>query len=191
MGDIKNINIKLNFFSKRQATIFGQLLPTLIVISFLPQAFYAIASNSLLAINNLSGRASFAILVFECIAIACLQYLFFRLILWVYKSVLKTKPYFYLINEQEFSEKLSCWYLLKNIIISGFYVLLIYYPYIYFVLSAINIVLSYLVITLTYLSVSKKIDITFRPMFYRLMQTPWFVYQIFIIVLQIILGGLI
>ena len=191
MGDIKNIKIKLNFFSKRQATIFGQLLPTLIVMSFLPQAFYAIASNSLLSLNDLSGRASFLVLSLECIAIACLQYLLFRLILWVYKSVLKTKPYFYLINEQEFSEKLSSWYLLKNIIISGFYVLLIYYPYIYFVLSVISILLSYLVVTFTYLTISRKIDITFRPMFYRLMMTPWFIYQIFIVVLQLILGGLI
>ena len=121
---------------------------------------------------------------------AAIDFALFWLLLWVYKQYLQTKIYFFLVSPKNFEAKLKFWMIVKNLILGALYFILFSCPYLSSYFPVINLVLSFLVVFLTYISLNAEIGVLFKHLFYKMVITPWFVYQICLIVLSLLLGGL-
>ena len=189
MSEIAKINLKKEqLFSSQPSTLLGRFLPLLLISSFAFAGLYNVARN--MGTNELSYFSNTTIyFVVDLLLVACIQYLIYLLVLWVYKSILKTRPYFSLLSERDFKEMFGLSYVFRNIVLGLVSLCQFWFPFLHLYFVSVEIVLSYLVITGTYLLLSKKMNIMFKHFYYRLFMTPWFVWQAINVLFTLIFGG--
>lgn len=190
MSDIKKISLnKEHFFAKQPPTLFGKFLPYLLIASFAFFSFYSTARNISANLLAYFGSSKTLIVIVEVLFIGLIEYFVYLLILWVYKSILRTKPYFVLAGERDFQETFGLVYVVRNLIIGAVGLLQFYFPYLEVFMPIFSMIMSYIAITCTYLLLSKKIDIMFRHMYYKMLMLPWFVWHAITAIFAIIFGG--
>lgn len=189
MSDIKKISItKEQLLTKQPPTMFGKVLPFLLIASFAFAGFYNVARNIGVNTQSIFGSGISFVLV-DVLFVSVVQYFIFLLILWIYKFILKTQPYFALVGERDFGEIYGFCYLLRNLLLGVFGFLQFRFAYLGIFMPLVSLMLSYLTITATYFISARKMDIMFRHMYYRIMMLPWFVWQAITILISLIFGG--
>ena len=192
MSDIKTINFKRSDFMAKEPTIVSKLLPILLVVSFCLVSLFS-------AITNVSSQFNFFIeygvdttyaIIFNVIFTALIQYLVYAIFLWIYKSILTTRPYFAFIGERKFTDTFGLWYVAKNVIYGLILFTQFWAPYLANLYSILNLVLSYLVVMMTYISLKNRVDIVFRPMILKDFYYPWFIWQGLGLLISILFGGI-
>ena len=189
MSEIAKINLRKDqLFATQPPTLLGRLLPAMLVASFAFAGLYNIARNI--------GASQFAFFsnitayfVIDLLLVAAIQYLIYLLVLWVYKSILKTRAYFSLLSERDFKEMFGLSYFFRNIAVGLVALCQFWFPFLQVYMVSIELILSYLMITCTYLLLSKKMNIMFKHFYYRLFMLPWFVWQALTVLLSLIFGG--
>ncbi len=188
-------NIKTVTFNKSSLqdnkTLFGKILPYLLIISFLPIALKSALSVSSSLLADIYGEMSSKVLIIEIIVIAIIQFFILKLMLWFYKKLMAMRPFYFLVGDSLFTEKFYLSYLIRNVALFGFVMLSFYFPVVNGYYAIFQTIVSFAAISLTYVLLSKHIDITFRQLFYKNMMWPWFAWQILSLVLALILGGII
>ena len=190
MSDVRKISLKKeNLFAKQEPTIIGRLLPFLLGISFAFASLYNTARN--LGTNMLAffENSKGLVLIVDLALIGLIEFFVYVLILWVYKTILKTRPYFALVGERDFQETFGLCYVVRNMIVGAVGLLQFSFPFIAQYMTIFSMIMTYVAITCTYLFLSKKIDIMFRHLYYKLLFMPWFVWHAITAIFAIIFGG--
>ncbi|MBQ8468337.1 MAG: hypothetical protein IJ542_01110 [Clostridia bacterium] len=191
MSEIAKINLKKEqLMAQQPPTLVGRALPVLLILSFAFSSLYNVArSVSATELSYFSNvRLFFAV---DLLLVAVVQYLVYLLVLWVYKSILKTRPYFALLSERDFKDAFGVSYVLRNVFIGLISLCQFWFPYLSTYMASISLIVSYLMITATYLLLSKKMNIMFKHFYYRLFMIPWFIWEAITILFTLIFGGLI
>lgn len=191
MSQIKKINFKKSDFMQQPPTLVSKLLPWLLILSFAFVGLYpglteVGADFNIFAEYNISVEI---VISLNLLFIAAIQYLFYCVFLWIYKSILKSRPYFAFIGDRTFSDTFGLWYVAKNIVFGLILLLQFWAPYLANFFDIVNLVLSFLVVVFTYASLSNRVDVVFKPMIFKMMMWPWFVWQALGLVLSLLLGG--
>jgi hypothetical protein len=192
MKTIKTITIdKSKVFASVRPTILDRLLPYMLILAFMWKDFYYIVSSCSTRLGFIAGSQSLGtVLVFGLLLCAIIEYAVMYLILWLYTKILSTRPYFYLVREAEFKRAYKLSYLGMLIIYGIINNMLFIAPYLKLYISWFALVLSFAMILCTFLLLRKKIDEMLRHLFFKMMVYPWFIYQIIILLLSLMLGGL-
>ncbi len=175
-------------FTSKNPNKLSTFLPYLLFVSFMWCNVYNVLSGY--TAETIIQKNIFIIVLFDLAFYAAIDFALFWLLLWVYKQYLQTKIYFFLVSPKNFEAKLKFWMIVKNLILGALYFILFSCPYLSSYFPVINLVLSFLVVFLTYISLNAEIGVLFKHLFYKMVITPWFVYQICLIVLSLLLGGL-
>ena len=185
MGEIKKIKLNGilldNYKTNSKLSI---LIPLILFISFMFANFYYAVQAVEIGVKHNVGQLFLSMAIFSVF-----DYLMLVLLLWVYRSILSIRPYFYLVGKTLFNEKFKLCYIVKNMVLGAIMFLCFKMPYLEVFLPVISIILSYLVVIFTYKTLEPKIDIMFRHMFFKLLLFPWFIYQIGELLLNLLLGG--
>ncbi len=190
MSDIRKIQLNSSkVFAEQKPSLLGKFLPFMLIVSFVFANFYYVAQDMTLDFLSLSSQLFTLTFFLELIFMAVLDYLVLLFMLWLYRLVMSYRPYYYLVKTQTFNETIKFWYFVRNVVYGFFTCLLFFFPYLEMYLYIIELILSFLVILLTYFSVKKYVDIMFRHMYFKLLMYPWFIWQAVGIILTIILGG--
>lgn len=190
MNDVKTINInRKNIFAPSKPTLLGRFLPLMLIVSFIFANFYTATQSMVPEIVATYSTAYNWFFAIYLIFLGVFDYLILLLVLWLYRTILAYKPYFYLVKTQTFNEHFKFWYFVKNVVYGAISCVLFACPYLQMYFPIINLVLTFCVILLTYASLNKHIDIMFKHMYFKLLMYPWFIFEAINIVLTIILGG--
>ena len=190
MNDIRTINIsRKNMLTKQTPSLFGRFLPFILILSFMIANFYN-AMNVLPAeIPAIYMQNSVTFYILYLAMISTIDYFILKVVLWLYRTILSFRPYFYLVNTQTFNEHFKFWYAIKNIIYGLISCILFAAPYLHVYLPIVGLILQFLVILLTYVTLKKHVDIMFRHMYFKLLMYPLFIFEALSIILTIITGG--
>lgn len=189
MGGIRTINITENMSKIGKKSTFEKLVPFLLIASYAWLYFFCEIRD--IGFSFFESQLEYVLsLIFGLILIAVCEYGLLLIVLWIYRSVMSFRPYFYLVSVRTFNSHIKFWVLMQNLVLGAFNMMLFYLPYLEIYVTILEFVLSFLVVVCTYFSLQKYIDQMFRHMYFKLMVYPWFVYQIISILLSILFGGL-
>jgi len=190
MGDIKKIHLNREHFLAQQApTLLGRILPILLIISFAFTSFYNTSRNLSASVLALFENSQSLVIFVEVAFIGLIEYFVYVLIMWLYKTILKTRPYFALVGERDFQETFGICYVVRNVIVGAVGLLQFYYPYLALYMSLFAMIMTFISINVTYVFLSRKMEIMFRHFYYKLLLLPWFVWHAITAVFAIIFGG--
>lgn len=190
MDKVKTILIdKSKIFAPSKPNLLTKLLPIMLIASFIFANFYYVAQDISPDILAIDSGSYTLYLVLELGFYALLDYAILLLVLWLYRSVLSYRPYFYLVKVQVFNDTFKFWYFVRNVLFGTFACILFIAPYFAVYLPLLELILSFLVVLLTYFSLKKYVDIMFRHMYFKLLLYPWFILMAIETVLGIIFGG--
>ena len=190
MSDIKTINInRKSIFAPSKPSLLGRFLPIMLIVSFVFANFYGatqVISSDFLAIYSAGYNWFFVIYL---IFMSVLDYLILLMVLWLYRTILSYRPYFFLVKTQTFNEHFKFWYFVRNVLYGAISCILFVCPYLQMYFPIISLILMFLVVLLTYVSLNKHVDIMFKHMYFKLLMYPLFIFEAASIILTIILGG--
>lgn len=189
MNNIKTITIQNQKLGAQNKTIISKVLPLLLIVSFMFANIFYVAQGSVIELTNLNSSQYEAYFFFELIVFALIDYVVMLLVLWIYRSVLSFRPYFYLVDKDTFNEKFKIAYLIKNVIYGAACFALFFVPHLQDLFLVLDLILSFMVVVLTYVMLKNKIDIMFRHFYFKLLMYPWFIFQAISILITIVLGG--
>ena len=190
MNDIKTINInRKNLFASDKPTLLGRFLPIMLIVSFVFANFYIATQTMTPEILSIYSSSYTLFFILYITFLAVLDYAILLLVLWLYRTVMSYRPYFYLVKVQTFNEHFKFWYFVKNVLYGAICCILFVCPYLHMYFPIINLLLTFMVIVLTYTSLQKHIDIMFRHMYFKLLMYPFFIFEAINIILTIITGG--
>ena len=188
--DMKTIRIsRNNLIYKGQPSVLGRFLPLMLIVSFAFANFYSATQAMIPELYAVSSAAHSWFFVLYLIFMAVIDYVILLGVLWVYRTILGHRPYFYLVKTQTFNEHFKFWYFVKNVLYGLVSCILFVCPYLHIYLPVINLILTFGVILFSYISLSKQIDIMFKHMYFKLLMYPWFIFEIINIVITIFTGG--
>ena len=190
MSDIRKIHLsRENMIAGQAPTLLGRFLPVLLIVSFAFASFYNTARNISANMLGLFENSKELIIVVELLLIGLIEFFVYVLIMWVYKTILKTRPYFALIGERKFQETFGICYVARNIIVGAVGLLQFYFPYLALYMPIFSMVMTFVAINCTYLLLAKDMEIMFKHFYYKLIFLPWFVWHAITCVLAILFGG--
>lgn len=189
MGGIRTINITENMSKIGKKSTFEKLLPYLLIVSYAWLYFFS-EIRDINATMFESQTAYISTLALSLIFLGVCEYGLLLVVLWIYRSIMSLRPYFYLVSVRQFNSHIKFWIIIKNLVIGALNLILFALPYLEIYMQIIELIMGFLVIVCTYFSLQKNIDAMFRHMYFKLMIYPWFVYQIISILLAILFGGL-
>lgn len=191
MGEITIKTAKFNrtarFTTSSPIWAVAKFLPWLLFLSFMWLNVYNVLSSY--TADMMSNSNAGINMVLDLIIFAIIDYFLLWVLLWVYRSILQTKVYFFLTSTKTFLVKIKFWFVIRNLILGALYFLLFYFPYLQTYFVVIELVLSYLTILCTFLSLQKDIGVLFKHMYFKLLMYPWFIFKILAIILSLLLGG--
>lgn len=189
MNNVKTINITQNMLKLGKKSTFEKLLPFLLIASYMWLFYYYEIRD--LSVNLFNSQVAYFMSLFlGLLFIGVCEYALILIVLWIYKSILSIKPYFYLVNIRTFDCHIKFWIVISNLINGAFCLLLFTYPYLEVFGEVLNIIMGFLTIICAYFSLQKYIEPMFRHMYFKLMVYPWFVYQLISIILSMLFGGI-
>ena len=190
MSDIKKIHLnKEQFLAKQAPTLLGRVLPFLLIVSFAFASFYTTTRNISTNMLGLFENSKNLIVFVELALIGLIEIFVYLLVMWVYKTILKTRPYFALVGERVFVETFGICYVVRNIVVGAVGLLQFRFPYLALYMPLFSMIMSFVAVNITYLLLSKKMEIMFRHFYYKLILLPWFVWHAITAVFAIIFGG--
>lgn len=189
MGRIRTINITGNMSKIGKKSTFEKLLPYLLIASYAWLYFFS-EVRDINATMFESQTAYIATLALSLIFLGVCEYGLLLVVLWIYRSVMSIRPYFYLVSVRQFNSHIKFWIIIKNLVLGALNMLLFSLPYLEIYIQLVELIINFGVIVCTYFSLQKYIDNMFRHMYFKLMVYPWFVYQIISILLVVLFGGL-
>ncbi len=190
MSDIRTINLDpKKMFMPSKPSLLGRFLPIMLIVSFIFANFYTATQSVALEFLASYGSMYSLFFIIYLVFLALFDYLIFTLVLWLYRSVMAFRPYFYLVKTQTFNEHFKFWYFVRNVLYGALSCILFACPYLHMYFPIISLLLTFLVIVLTYVSLNKHIDIMFKHMYFKLLMYPWFIFEAVTIIINIITGG--
>ncbi len=189
MNTIRMINITNNMSKYGKKSTFEKLLPYLLIVSYAWLYFFTEVRD--ISANLFGYDSAYLIsLILGLLFLGACEYLILLVVLWIYRTIMAYRPYFYLVSVRTFNSHIKFWIIIKNLILGLLSMLLFYFPYLEAYSEIVEFIFGFLVIVCTYFSLQKYIDEMFRHMYFKLMVYPWFVYQIISILLSIVFGGI-
>lgn len=190
MSETKKIKLnKKNIFTKNSPSLLGKFLPYMLFAAFMLLHIYpAVEAMGFLA-TSVAPNLYPKFIILWLLLNSAISYLVMKFILWIFRLILQRKPYFYLINETTFNETFKFWYFIRTLIFAVFVNLQMFFPYIEIFSPIIGILLSYLLVLGVYLTVSKKIDLIFKHLYFRMLMYPLFIYQAIGLIIGLLTGG--
>lgn len=191
MGEITIKTAKFNrsarFTTSSPIWAVAKFLPWLLFLSFMWLNVYGVftAYNA----NMLVYGNAVVSIILDIVVYAIIDYLLFLLLLWMYKSILQTKVYFFLTSTRTFMVKIKFWFMIRNLVLGGLYFLLFCFPYLSMYFPILELILSFVALICTFLSLEKDIGVLFKHMYFKSLMYPWFLYQILVTALMLLLGG--
>ena len=190
MNQIRTINLnKENVTNVSAPTIVSRLLPIFLVISFAFASSYNTIRNMSTNLFGLFSSSTGMVLFVQMAIVGLVDYLIFLLSMWVYKSILKTRPYFALVGERKFGDIFGLCYVCRNICVGLFGLSLFFAPYLAAYMPIVSMIFSFVAINVAYVFMCKHMDIMFRHFLYRILFLPWFVWHALTAIFAIIFGG--
>lgn len=179
---IKTISISPSAWGQKKPSIFGMLLPYLIILALVACNIHNAVQTSALVMQFFGTSISSDVILLSAIFFAVVQYLIFVLLMLIYRKVLERVPYFFLVPYQTFLNTFRFWYLVECVVMACVWLLVMVAPYLQVFIEILKLILSYLVVVLSFLSMRKYIDIMFRHMYFRMLIWPWFAMQILLLI---------
>lgn len=175
---IKTINISPEIWAKRAApNLWQRLLPWLIIIALSFGKLFEATQSAGVLIYIVGAGEVMTDIVFGAIFYGLVEYGIFLLVMWLYRKVLSIKPYYFLVPRQAFDTHFKSWFLLSSVVLGIFELLYFVAPYMQVFGPIMSIICSYCVVLGAYYSLNRYIDIMFRHMYFKLLLTPWFIWQ--------------
>lgn len=191
MGEISIRTAKFNrtarFSTNDGIWKIAKFLPYLLFLGFIWQNVYAVLSGY--DANSIAQGNAVAYILLDLVFYAAIDYLAFLVILWVYRTILETKVYFFLTSKRTFNTKFKFWIFIETLIMGAIYFIQFWCPQIAIYLPIIKMILSFLVIVCTFYSLQENIGVLFKHMYFKSLMWPWFVYQILVIAVNLLVGG--
>lgn len=179
---IKTISISPSAWGEKKPTLFEGILPWLIILALVGSNLYNAVQITGVVTQVLSTNITSDVILLSAVFFAVVQYLIFVLLMLIYRKMLERVPYFFLVPYQTFLNTFRFWYFVKCAILTLAGLLVMAVPYLGVFSAVVKLVLSFMVVVLSFLSMRKYIDIMFRHLYFRMLVWPWVILQLFILI---------
>lgn len=173
----------INTKTKCNCGVWHKLLPYVLFLSFVFACTYqAIQTTNYVASL---GMANTTTLIYYMLLFGLVSFIGFKIIYWLYKSILQTSPFTFCIPYVVFDDQFKTLFVIKNVVIGFFGIVFLSAPYLFNILPIMNLVMSLIIIPVIYKLDQKYILDLIANQVFKTFAVPYFLYFVFDVVFAI------